>query len=96
MNHIDDRFDHIEKRLNTAVTQRSFTNFWLFVIVAILLFGVLGCTSTPYAPPPCSGAADPELCEMERRLDRIEYQRMRERQCHRTHGSDSIVCGGYL
>jgi hypothetical protein len=37
VNHIDDRFDEIERRLKTAVTQRAFINLWLCLIFLALV-----------------------------------------------------------
>jgi len=67
------------------------------VLVALVVL-VAGCAS--YAPPPtCDLSANKELCELENRLRRLEYearQKQFESQARKTcefaHGSGSILC----
>lgn len=65
----------------------------LALVVLVVLVG--GCAA--YAPPPtCEQSANPDICELNRRLDAIEnsarYREMARRSCEFAHGAGSILC----
>ena len=63
------------------------------LVVLVVLVG--GCADFP-PPPTCDQSANPDICELEQRLDAIEnsarYREMARRSCEFAHGAGSILC----